>query len=312
MKEFRGIFPALVSPFTQQGALDPVALRWLCRNCVEKEVDGLILGGSLGEFPNLTFDEKEAALRVAIDEVNGKIPILAGANSASTDESIRLAKMAKDVGADAALVLPPFYFQVTDEAVFRHFDAVAHAVDLPVMVYNFPGTTKVNLTPPFIARLAHVEGIVGVKNSVDSVIHLREIVRLTKGIKGFSVLAGMEDYLIPGLLLGAHGSVSGLSNFVPQVLVNIYRDFVAGNIAKASETFNTTIVPLKALAPPPEPISALKIGASLVGPVGTRVRLPLLDAPAGTKESMSELLADRGLLPPSYLLRQGAPTGDGR
>src|SRR5437899_1403229 len=109
MKEFRGIFPALISPFNQQGAFDKEAFRWLCANCIEKGVQGLMVGGSLGEFPNLTDEEKTTALKVAVDEANGRIPVLAGANSASTDEAIRLAKKAKDEGADVALVLPPFY-----------------------------------------------------------------------------------------------------------------------------------------------------------------------------------------------------------
>jgi dihydrodipicolinate synthase/N-acetylneuraminate lyase len=297
LKQLKGIFPALVSPYTSEGEFDKRAFGWLCNNCIDHGAHGLILAGSLGEFPNLRPEEWEAEVAIAVDHANGKVPVLVGASSASTDASIRLAKKAKDGGADAAMILPPFYYQVSDEAVYRHYSAVTHAVDLPVVIYNFPATTKVNLTPQFIARLAGMDGIIGIKNSFDSLVHLREIIRLTRNAKGFSVIAGMEDYLIPGLLLGAGGSVSGLSNFVPQVMVKIYEAFMRGDVGEASDMFNRIVVPLKALAPPPEPISALKIGASLIGPVGTKVRLPLLDAPEGTREAMKEFLGKMDLLP---------------
>jgi len=297
MKEIRGIIPALLSPFTSHDEFDDQAFTWLCRNCLEGGVHALMLGGSLGEFPSLTEAERLAEIRIAVREANSRVPVIAGASSPSTAEAIRLAKGAKEEGADAALVLPPYYYQASEEAVFNHYDSIAHAVDIPLVIYNFPGTTKVSLSPPFVARLARIDGIVGIKNSVDSLIHLREIIRLTREIKSFAVIPGMEDYLIPGLLLGARGSVSGFSNMIPRTMVRIYNDLVAGDVKKAANEFNDTVIPLKALAPPPDPISALKIGASLVGPVGTKVRLPVLDAPPGTRESMEKLMAGLNLLP---------------
>ena len=302
MEQLHGILPALVSPFTEHNEFDKDGFRWLCRNSIEKGVHGLVLGGSLGEFPNLSNEERLTAIRIAVDEANGKIPVLAGSSSASTDEAIVLARQAKDEGADAAMILPPFYYQSTEEAVFRHYDTIAHAVDIPIVIYNFPATTKVNLSPTFVAKLAKVDGIAGIKNSVDSMVHLRELVRLTRDIRTFSVVPGMEDYLIPGLLVGAKGSVSGLSNFVPQIIVKIYEEYMKGSIKEASDLFNRVVVPLKALAPPPEPISALKIGASLVGPVSARVRLPILDAPDGTREAMKKFLGSSGLLPAEAIM----------
>jgi len=309
MKEIRGIIPALVTPFTAHDEFDGRAFAWLCRNCLDSGVHGIVLGGSLGEFALLTEAERLAAIRVAVHEADGKVPVIAGANSPSTAEAVRLAKSAKDEGADVVLVLPPYYYQVSEEAVFRHYDSIAHAVDIPVMIYNFPGTTKVSMSPPFVARLARIDGVVGIKNSVDSLIHLRELVRLAGGIKTFSIVPGMEDYLLPGLLLGAKGTVSGFSNMIPRVMVQIYDDFQSGNVKRAAETFNRIVVPLKGYAPPPEPISALKIGASLVGPVGTRVRPPLADAPAGTREAMEKLMREMDLLPQAAGAAEGAGEG---
>jgi len=297
-KEFHGIIPALVTPFTVRDEVDTAGLRWIVSNCVKNGAHSIIVNGSLGEFTNLNAAERQSIIKTVIEEVNGKIPVIVGVGSPGTKNAVELAKQAAEMGADALCVLPPFYFQVGEEAVFAHFKTIAESVDKPIMLYNFPGTTKITMSPSLVARLAQVDGIVAIKNSFDSVVHLRELVRLTKDIKTFSVIAGLEDLLLPGLMLGAKGSVSGLSNFVPQVLVEIYNRFTSGNISGAAELFNTVVVPLKVLAPAPEPISALKIGVKLVsGKTNAMVRYPLLDAAQGTEEKMGAFLRAQGLIP---------------
>jgi len=297
MKGARGIIPALVTPFTSSDELDTEGFRWLCRNSIQNGVHGLILNGSLGEFPNLSKEERRRIIEIAVEEANGRLPVIVGVGSPSTGIAVALAKEAAELGADMLEVLPPFYYQIGDDAIFAHYKAVADAIEIPIILYNFPAATKVNLSPQLVARLAQIDGIVGIKNSVDSLIHLRELVRLTGGTQ-LTVMSGMEDYLLPGLLLGTKGTVSGLGNFVPQVLVKIYDDFMKGDVMKASDLFNRVIVPLKALAPPPEPISALKIGVKLVSGVTTaKVRYPLMDAAPGTERKMESFLRENGLLP---------------
>jgi 4-hydroxy-tetrahydrodipicolinate synthase len=299
-KEFHGIIPALVTPFTPRDEVDTAGLRWIVGNCIKNGVHSIIVNGSLGEFTNLSTSERQTIIKTTIEEVNGKIPVIVGVGSPGTKNAVELAKEAAEMGADALLVLPPFYFQIGEDAVFAHFKTIAESVDTPMMVYNFPGTTKITMSPPLVARLAQIDGIIGIKNSYDSVTHLRELVRLTKDIKTFSVIAGLEDLLLPGLLLGARGSVSGLSNFVPQVLVEVYNKYTSGNISGAAELFNRVVVPLKVLAPPPEPISSLKIGVKLVsGKTSTMVRYPLLDAAQGTEEKMGAFLREQALIPQS-------------
>jgi 4-hydroxy-tetrahydrodipicolinate synthase len=296
MKALHGIIPALVTPFTVHDELDEVGFKWLCSYSIDNGVHGLILNGSLGEFPSLTAEERRTIIQIAAETANNRVPVIVGVGSPSTDLAVKLAKDAEELGADMLEVLPPFYYQIGDEALFAHYKSVAEAIGIPMILYNFPAATKTNLSPQLVARLSEVDGIVGIKDSVDSLIHLRELVRLTKG-KPFTVLCGMEDYLLPGLLLGAKGTVSGLGNFVPRVLVKIYEDFTKGRIAEASELFNRIIIPLKALAPPPEPISALKIGVKLVSGVTTaRVRLPLIDAAKDTERRMESFLSENGLL----------------
>jgi 4-hydroxy-tetrahydrodipicolinate synthase len=291
--------PALVTPFSRSNELDEDGLRWLVQNSLANGVHGLIVSGSLGEFPNLSDQERQKAIRIAADEVGGKIPVLAGVGSASTDRAISLGKQAADSGADFVLVLPPFYYQIQEEAVFKHYELIANSIDIPIVMYNFPGATKINMSPELVAKLAGLEGIVGIKNTIDSLVHFRELVRLTKSEKkSFAVLAGMEDYLIPALLLGGQGSVSGLSNFVPQVLVEIYNQVMENRIREAADLFNRVVIPLKTLAPPPEPIGALKTGVKIVsGKTTAIVRPPLLPAPEGTERAMRSFLKEAGLIP---------------
>jgi 4-hydroxy-tetrahydrodipicolinate synthase len=292
--------PALVTPFTTSDEVDKVASRWLVRNAIESGVHAVICAGSLGEFPSLTDEERRTVIKTVVDEANGKVPVIAGVGSGSTKTSIIIAKEAANSGVDAIEALPPFYFNIGDEAVYLHYEKLASSVDVPIIIYNFPGTTKVTMSPALIARLAEIPNIVGIKNSVDSLLHLRQIVRSTRKIsekKPFAVLCGIEDYLVPGMLLGAKGTVSGFSNFIPKILVQIYNNCVNGKIIEASDLYNRIIAPLKELAPPPEPVGALKTGASLFGPVGTAVRLPLLNAPRDTAGKMKEILQTEGLLP---------------
>jgi 4-hydroxy-tetrahydrodipicolinate synthase len=295
--EFKGVIPALVTPYTKSDEVDVGAIKWLVRNAIDNEVYGLMVVGSLGEFPSLTQAERALVIAAAAEEANGKVPIIAGIGSASTKMAIAFAKDAAENGADFLLALPPYYYNISDQAIYAHYESIASAVELPIILYNFPGTTKINLTPAMIAKLAQIDNIVGLKNSVDSLIHLRQVLSLMRDSKKpFSVLAGMEDYMLVGLLLGAKGTVSGLGNFIPGTLVRIYNDFMRGKVLEASELFNRVVVPLKSLAPPPEPIGALKMGASLMGPVNTAVRAPLTAATEETRNAMKAFLEKEGLL----------------
>lgn len=297
MIEPKGIIPSLVTPFTKSDAVDEKGVRWLCRNAIDKGVHSIICVGSLGEFPCLTDDERRSVIKAVVDEANGEVPIIAGVGAASTKLAISMAREAANIGVEMVLVLPPFYFNIGDEAVIAHYESVASSINVPVMIYNFPGTTKVTMTPALIERLANVENIIGIKSSVDSLLHLRQIIRSTRNSrKPFAIMAGLEEYLIPAMLLGAKGAVSGLSNFVPKVWVDIYDLCMKGDVAKAYDIYNKIVIPLKELAPPPEPIGALKTGASLIGPIDPRVRLPLLDPPKGTREKMEIVLKEHGIL----------------
>ena len=165
--------PALVTPFTKSDEVDTNGSRWLCRNAIDGGVHAVVCAGSLGEFPCLTDEERRAVIKAVVDEANGKVPVIAGVGSGSTKISVMIAKEAADIGVDAIEALPPYYFNIGDDAVYAHYEKLASSVNVPVIIYNFPGTTKVNMSPALIARLADVPNIVGIKNSVDSFLHLR-------------------------------------------------------------------------------------------------------------------------------------------
>jgi 4-hydroxy-tetrahydrodipicolinate synthase len=297
MFEPKGIIPALVTPFTKSDRVDVKGVRWLTRNAIENGVHSLICVGSLGEFPCLTDEERKTVIRTVVDEANGEVPVIAGVGAASTKLAVAYAKEAADIGVDTVSVLPPFYFNIGDEAVFAHYETVASSVDVPVMIYNFPGTTKVAMSPALVGRLAGIDNIIGIKSSVDSLFHLRQIIRSTRSRKkSFAIIAGLEEYLIPAISLGAKGTVSGMSNFLPKTWVEIYDLCMAGRIPEAYDIYNKIIIPLKELAPPPEPIGALKTGASLFGPIDPRVRLPLLAPPKETRARMQSILKEHGFL----------------
>jgi 4-hydroxy-tetrahydrodipicolinate synthase len=288
--------PALVTPYTKSDEVDTNGSRWLCRNAIDNGVHAVVCVGSLGEFPNLLDEERRLVIKTVVDEANGKVPVIAGVGSGSTKTSLVLAKEAGDIGVDAIEALPPFYYNIGDEAVYAHYEKLASSSKVPVIIYNFPGTTKVNMSPALIGRIAEIPNIIGIKNSYDSFLHLKQIVRSTRNSKTFSVFAGIEDYLVPGMLVGVKGTVSGFSNFIPKTIVQIYDNCVAGKIKEAAEIYNTIVSPLKEMTPPPEPVGALKTGASLYGPINTAVRLPLLDPPKDTKANMSAFLKSKGLL----------------
>jgi len=195
-----GIFVPHVTPFTREGKLDIKALRACVRFWVEGGVSGLVPCGSNGEAPYLSRQERRRVIETVVDEVNGKIPVIAGTGSMSTQETIAFTKDAKDFGVDAALVVTPFYFKLTNKEIYEHYRTLLETVDLPLVVYNVPKFTGFSLEPSFICQLASESvGVVGVKDSSGSIGTITEIIRLV-GDK-ISVLAGTADVALPTLLL---------------------------------------------------------------------------------------------------------------
>ena len=220
--QLRGCGTALVTPFSQDGAVDENALRNLIAWQVESGVDFLVPCGTTGETPTLTPDEWLRVIDVTIEVAGGRVPIIAGATSNSTQEAVAKAKeVAARVGVDGILTASPYYNKPTQEGQYRHFRAIAEAVDKPVILYNVPGRTSVNLEPATLARLTEIANIVGVKEASGNIAQIAEVMNVVP--ESFLVFSGDDAVTLPLIALGGVGVVSVASNEIPREMAEMTR-----------------------------------------------------------------------------------------
>lgn len=229
-----GIFPALVTPFTNDGkAVDEKRLRVLVNRCIELGVHGIVPCGTTGEFVNMTTEEKKHVIKTVVDEVNGRVRVIAGTGASGTAQALEMTKYAKDVGADAALIVTPFYLKPSDRGIYEHFDTIAKAVDLPIILYNIPQCTGVELTWQMVEDLAQIPNIVGVK---DSSGQLRYILAVLEKVRDkINVLCGHDEVVVAALAAGCSGAILASANVIPDVWVQIYNHIKNGELQKARE-----------------------------------------------------------------------------
>ena len=229
-ERFAGLTVALVTPF-KNGAVDETALRKLVDFHVESGTDCVSPVGTTGESPTLTHDEHERVIAVVCEQAAGRIKVVAGTGSNSTTEAIRLTRFAKKSGADAALMVAPYYNKPTQEGFFRHFQAVAEAVDLPIVLYNIPGRTAKNIEPETIARIAEIPTIVAIKESTGSMDQASQILALTD----LTVLSGDDSLTLPLMAIGGRGVVSVVGNIIPRDVKSLITAFRSGDLAAAQQ-----------------------------------------------------------------------------
>ncbi len=229
MHAIEGIFPAIATPFSG-GALDIEALRSLVEHLVEKDVSGVVVAGTTGEFPYLSMEERRAALEAAVDQVNGRVPVIAGAGASSTREAIEYARQAEDIGADALLVVSPYYFKPSEKGVYQHYMEIMGRIDLPLLAYNIPQCTGYYIPRSVLEDLAS-EGLSGVKDSSGSLPYLAEVASYLKGRA--AVLCGHDEVVLPALVLGASGAILASANIIPEVWLRVYKAFKEGKLEEA-------------------------------------------------------------------------------
>jgi len=233
-KKLEGILVPHVTPFTREGDLDKKALRTCVRYWIEGGVSGLVPCGSNGEAPYLSRDERKRIIATVIDEADGKVAVVAGTGSMSTKETILFTRDAKDLGADAALVVTPFYFKLSNREMAEHYKSVLDAVDLPIVLYSVPKFTGYSLEPTLIHQLVSDQnGIIGVKDSGGNIGTIAETIRLVGG--KISVLAGTADVALSTLMLGGKGAVIAVANVAPRMCADLYDAFKKGDYEQASE-----------------------------------------------------------------------------
>jgi 4-hydroxy-tetrahydrodipicolinate synthase len=269
----RGSLVALVTPF-REGKLDEAALRALARWQIEKGTDGLVPCGTTGEGATLTPDEASRVVRICVEEGRGRVPIVAGCGTNSTATTIENVQRAKQAGADAALVVTPYYNKPTQEGLFRHFEAVAQRGGLPVVVYNVPSRTSVDILPETIGRLARVPGVVGVKEASGNVVRVAEIQERCEG-RPLSILAGDDMFTLPTLAMGGQGVISVVANVAPADLASLCKDFFAGRL-EAAQKAQVRFAPLvRALFCETNPLP-VKHALFRMGRIAPELRLPLV------------------------------------
>jgi len=284
----QGIWTALITPFDAE-RVDEEGLAGLVERQIEAGVHGLVACGTTGETPTLTADEYARVVRLVVETARSRVPVLAGTGTNCTRTTIERTQIARALGVDGALVVAPYYNKPQQAGLIAHFSAVAHEGGLPVVLYNVPGRTGVNIAPDTIAALSRVPRIVGVKEASGSVDAVREVVRLAE--KSFAVLSGDDGLALASFALGASGVVSVASNVAPREMVAIWNAWTAGRVQEAQD-LDRRLAPLyKALFLEPNPVPC-KAAAHLLGWIRSdAVRAPLAPASRTTKEALRNALA---------------------
>jgi 4-hydroxy-tetrahydrodipicolinate synthase len=229
-----GILPALVTPFTDDGkAVDEERLRALVSHCIELGVHGVVPCGTTGEFVNLTTEEKKKVIDIVMDEVNGKVSVVAGTGASGTDQALEMTKYAKDAGADAALIVTPFYLKPKDRGIYQHYHTIASEVDLPIILYNIPQCTGVQLSWQMVEDLAQIPNIVGLKDSSGQLSYILAV--LEKVRDKINVMCGHDEVVVAALAAGCSGAILASANVIPDIWVQIYNHVKNGELQKARE-----------------------------------------------------------------------------
>jgi 4-hydroxy-tetrahydrodipicolinate synthase len=255
--------------------------------------DGIVPCGTTGESATLTPDEHERVVAVTVEVVNKRIPVIAGTGSNSTDEAILFTKHAKSVGADGALLITPYYNKPTQEGLFRHFEAVAKAVDLPQILYNIPGRTSINMLPATTARLSQVPNIIGIKEGSGSLQQVSEIIHCSK--QDFLILSGDDPLTLPMMALGGKGVITVTANVAPADMAHMVSAALNGDYERA-RTLHFKLTPLfNALFLETNPIP-VKAALAMMGKMSEEVRLPLTPLADEYRPKLREALKQAGIL----------------
>ncbi len=292
--DVRGIIVAVVTPFTDSGELAEGNLRKLVDYMLGKKVHGIMTTGGNGEGPHLLREERKAVTRIVVEAASGKIPVYAGTAACSTMETVLLTRDAAEVGADAAIVTPPYYFNLPDDCLYQHYARLAASVNIPVVVYNNPLYTGNNLSPGLIARLAGIDGVIGLKQSNADMGQLVEVIRLV-GDK-ISVLTGIDSQFYPSLCAGGKGIFSTASCVVPQQMVELFDAFEKGDHGAALAMHMKLQNLNRFFEYDPGYVAPCKEALAMLGLPAGPVREPLPHLNEQQREQVRQALAELGLL----------------
>ncbi len=289
---FKGSLVPIVTPF-KNGKFDEKTFSELIEWHISQGTHGIVPCGSTGEAATLDYTDHYRVIEVAVKVVNKRVPVLAGTGSNSTDEAIVITKKAKDLGADGALVVAPYYNKPTQEGLYLHFKAITEAVDIPIVLYNVPGRTAVNMLPATVARLLEYKNIVGLKEATGDMRQASDLVRLCGS--RLLLISGDDFTTFPMLALGGVGMISVTANVAPKDVADMWNAWGKGDIEKAKQ-LHYKLEPLNAsmfIETNPIPV---KTALALMGKIEEEFRLPLCPMAAANKEKLKSVLKDAGLV----------------
>jgi 4-hydroxy-tetrahydrodipicolinate synthase len=293
MNPILGSIVALVTPMHDDGSVDYAALRRLIDWHIAEGTNCIGVVGTTGESPTVSMEENCEIIRVAVEQAAGRVPVMAGTGANATSEAIELTRYAKKVGADCHLSVVPYYNRPSQEGIYRHFRAVAEAVDLPMVLYNVPGRTVADMHNDTVLRLAQVPGIVGIKDATGNIERAAWLIK--RAPKGFSIYSGDDGTAVALMLLGGQGNVSVTANVAPRLMHELCMAAIEGQVRRAAE-IHLRLLPLhRELFIEPSPAPA-KWAMAQLGLCGAAVRLPIVPLTEAGQAAVAQALRDSGLL----------------
>ncbi len=285
---FTGVYPAMVTPFTHEEEIDVEGMRSNIAYLEKGGVAGLVPCGSTGESATLSFDEHKKLVELTVDAAS--VPVIAGTGSNNTAEAVELTRYAQDAGADAALLIVPYYNKPMKSGLIKHFSAIAQACEIPLILYNIPGRTGINMDPETISTLAHeYSNVAGVKEASANFTQISNIIEITRGLE-FSVISGDDGLTLPMMALGATGVISVTADILPKQMGQLAQLCLEGNFAKARDVHYQLAPLFKALFIETNPIP-IKKACDLLGLAGGPLRLPLTTMAEPNVVKLKETLA---------------------
>jgi 4-hydroxy-tetrahydrodipicolinate synthase len=296
--DIRGCGTALVTPFRKDGSLDLDALRCLVQFQLHAGIDFLVPCGTTGETPTLEHAEYLAIVRTVVQEVSGKIPVIAGVGGNNTRKVIDLAAQVRGLGVQGILSVAPYYNKPTQEGLYQHFQAIAESTDLPIIVYNVPGRTSSNIEPATVARLAKIPNIIGIKEASGNIVQQMEVLAAVP--PSFRVLSGDDSFTFPLMALGGVGIISVVSNEIPGEMTRLAHLLLEGKL-EAARQLHFSLLPLMQvnfLETNPIPVKA---ALAMMGLIEEIYRLPMVPMKPENRAKLEKVLAARALLPSQKL-----------
>ena len=298
-----GSLVAIVTPMLEDGRLDLPRFRKLIDWHVAEGTGGIVVVGTTGESPTVSFDEHKDLIRVAVEHVRGRIPVVAGTGGNSTAEAIELTEAAKKAGATCSLSVVPYYNKPTQEGLYRHFRKVAETVDLPMLLYNVPVRTITDLQNDTVLRLAQVPGIIGIKDATANMERCTDLVRCAP--RDFAIYSGEDSSALALILLGGHGVISVTANVAPRLMQEMCSAALVGDVRKARE-INLRLLPLHQRLFVESNPAPVKWALSQMGLIENGIRLPMAPLSEKHYDTVREALVEAGVVLPLRVVEKRA------